>query len=254
MIAILKMSINREIITVEKCGVIHKFVKCPENSNWLDPWLQNTFANWEKDTFQDFSKCLSTLDINERVALDIGGWIGTTCIWLAHHFAKVHVVEADPVSVSQLRSNIEASGCADKVVVWPRPATLKEENLWFGPHATDAFGGKGLNTSMSQVKSTSNSNFDILIRSVSLDALIEACGTGLLLIKMDIEGGEENMVEPLLRIARERQLCVHLSFHVDWWQNKDLSRFKDVFGDEYDILVTKITANPFASYFFDYRR
>lgn len=73
-----------------------------------------------------------------------------------------------------------------------------------------------------------------------------AAGADLALIKVDIEGGEEFILEDLHAAATGRQIPLYVAFHVDWWDNKDLSRFSCLSDAQRHLLA----ADPFASILF----
>jgi hypothetical protein len=46
------------------------------------------------------------------------------------------------------------------------------------------------------------------------------------LIKVDIEGGEEYILNDLHELYNVYHIPLYISFHYSWWQNKDLDRFE----------------------------
>ena len=74
----------------------------------------------------------------------------------------------------------------------------------------------------------------------------------LALIKVDIEGGEENIMVDVLSYSLAHNVPVYLSFHYSWWANKDISRFTAMFtkfkcGD----CSERVVADPFISILFE---
>ena len=234
-------------IVVNKAGVEHRFALAPGAENdWINNFLLKDFAQWENETFVDFQR---VNDSEWKIAIDIGAWVGTTAIWLSKHYDSVHVVEADPVSLIQLRANLEASVCSN-VVVWGQPISDKEEIVYFGPNKE---GTQCFNTSMSQIKTKRTSPIDTELKTITLEQIVAQCEKPIGLIKIDIEGGEENLVETVLKYAQLHKTCVHLSFHITWWENKDIGRYSEIFGEKAVQLTSLLRLNPFASIFFDYR-
>ena len=45
------------------------------------------------------------------------------------------------------------------------------------------------------------------------------------LIKVDIEGGEEHILDQLYAIHSEHKIPMYVSFHHTWWSDKNLDRF-----------------------------
>ena len=234
-------------IVVNKAGVEHRFCYSSGSENsWINNWLATNFESWENETFSDFQKITDTED---KIALDIGAWVGTTAIWLSKHYHTVYAVEADPISITQLKTNLLASNCFNARVL-EQAISDKEETVYFGPNRD---GTQCFNTSMSQIKKERTCEVDIEGQTITFNKILELCDRPIGLIKIDIEGGEENLVEPILKYAQENRTCVHLSFHINWWQNQDINRFAEIFGDRTNELISLLKIQPFAAVFFDYR-
>jgi FkbM family methyltransferase len=63
------------------------------------------------------------------------------------------------------------------------------------------------------------------------------------LIKVDIEGGEENILNDLNDIHKKYKIPIYISFHLTWWNDKNLDRFEWLS----DTIKNQIQADPFAS-------
>lgn len=208
-------------ISILKHGVLHTFVE--DGDGGSANFVRDFFRDWEFETFQVFDQ----LRDPAKVAIDLGAWIGTTSIWLSHHFRSVVAVEADPLSHVALVKNLEASACRNVVVI-PRPIAKERATVVFGSHA---HGGR-LNDSTSQIKQEPSSMDDIVVESVTLqDVSTVYDPEDVRLIKVDIEGGEETILEDLIQFGNKHPQCrLYVSFHLSWWKNQDVRRLETLFA------------------------
>jgi hypothetical protein len=85
-------------------------------------------------------------------------------------------------------------------------------------------------------------------------------------VKVDIEGGEEHILSDIIKLAEEYHWDLWISFHFDWWKDKNIDRFQNLFNNAIDIrfesLQNKITdpkevinlikTHPFSSIYFKF--
>lgn len=208
---------NQEYIQVEKHGVLHNFVPSDEHT---DHFVRDIFPWWEEDTFAVFEK---VKDPN-KIAIDIGAWIGATTIWLSKNFHHVLAVECDTQSVDCLKKNLEASDCHN-VLICDRPIAAKAEKVTFGPRFDR------LNQSTSYIKESPDHETDYTIKSITLKQAIfdylfvheHLVDNEIGFIKCDIEGGEEEIIEDLLHLCHHRQCPLYIEFHLEWWKSRKIS-------------------------------
>ncbi|MFA5999172.1 MAG: FkbM family methyltransferase [Candidatus Babeliales bacterium] len=237
-------------IIVHKQNVKHAFVPFDATT---DHFTKNVFANWEKETFEVFDQ---VKDPN-GIAIDLGAWIGTTAIWCCKNFSHVVAVDADPVSLQCLQNNLKASECFN-VTTCPRPVAETSEQFIFGPR------GPVLNESISYIKNESNNPNDYRIQGITFKQLIHDFvyendaikNKKISFIKCDIEGGEENILEDILYFAYHNNVKAYISFHLDWWKNKNIHEFEYLFkffktNCPSSDIVTYIKQNPFTSILFE---
>jgi len=204
------------VYTHTKAGVDYKFSS-------ISPWFQSAFPHWEDDTFRAFDR----VKRNDKVALDIGAWIGTTAIWLSRHFSKVICIEADQESVTSLESNLECSNVKNAIIVKQPIYCVSGKDMYFGPNQ---FGcGSTLNYSTSHLKDSVSSPIDYTVKTIALSEVpfIEDVG----FIKCDIEGGEEFIIQDLVQFCTDKDVPILVSFHQIWWTNKEVARFASLFAE-----------------------
>jgi FkbM family methyltransferase len=212
------------IYNFNKHGVEYIF----DSENNLDipnfKWFMNVLndGEWENNTFTIFK---SVAD-KTKWALDIGGWIGPTAIWLSNNFKSVVVVEADRIAISALKMNLKTSNCKNVSII-DRPIYDKSGvDLWFGGNE---FRNAGLGESTSQLK-TKGTFDDQLMTTISLSDILDKFGReDLGFIKVDIEGGEEAIIPHLFTEASMLKVPIWLSFHISWWTDKNVERYLDYF-------------------------
>jgi FkbM family methyltransferase len=238
-------------IQVVKQGVLYKFVRTDHHTNHF---AKRIFPTWENETFEVFSQVKD----REKIAIDLGAWIGTTSIWLSKNFKHVIAVEPDPVSIQCLEQNLIASEC-DNVSICTKPIARAPEKLIFGPRGE----GNRLNESTSTLKTSIDNPHDQILESVTLNQLVfdyvsnqpGLANEPIGFIKCDIEGGEEDILEDLLHFASHHQCPVLVSFHYSWWKKKNIEELSFLFqrfktncptGD----LCAYIAENPFTSILF----
>ena len=85
-------------------------------------------------------------------------------------------------------------------------------------------------------------------------------------VKVDIEGGEENILNSLFEYGKKYNLEMLISFHYEWWVDKNIQRFSNIFTDMKDVrfdrwankiddhskIIPHIVSNPFTSIYFKF--
>jgi len=66
------------------------------------------------------------------------------------------------------------------------------------------------------------------------------------LIKVDIEGGEEHILDDLINIHKKYNITLYVSFHYTWWTDKNLDRFTFLSEN----IKNRIISYPFISILF----
>jgi FkbM family methyltransferase len=215
-------------------------------------WLEKNFAIWEPFTFEVFARAADPT----KICIDIGAWIGLTGIWLSKHFDHVICVEGDRNSVESLHKNLVASSCSNCTIV-AQPVSNEKKTVIFGPNVF--LHDTTLNESTSQIKQGATKAEDYEIETVTFHEIVRPLDAGRIgFIKCDIEGGEEDILEDMLQFARQHSIKTYISFHISWWKNRDIRRFKALFDglslyDEHFNLVSDpvsyLEGNPMGSLF-----
>ena len=207
-----------------------------------DEFWKDIYPNWENETFDIFDKYLK----KDKQYLDIGAWVGVTALYASRLSSYVVCIEADPVSVKKLQQNINTN-ILNTIIDIENSAIYNESTkIIFGPNSNNIT--SQFNDSGSQIKLSKTKESDILINTITFEEIIKKYNLNNLgLIKVDIEGGEENILDILLEYSITNSIPIYISFHYDWWNNKNLDRFKylNSFHKE------KIINSPFTSILFN---
>jgi FkbM family methyltransferase len=213
--------IHNNYLLVEKnkeSFLIPKNEAAPNYAFWKD-----IYANWEWDTFNVFDRYLD----KNKTFIDIGGWIGTTCIYGSRKSKNVFVVEADKYSAQDLLKNCKIN-CHNVTLVERAIFNKDDAILYFGRNKFNTT--SKLNDSTSQIYDSSDTPDESVypVKTISVRGLLTKYNVALesiSLIKVDIEGGEEYILNDLLELKKQYPVPMYISFHYTWWKNPDLRRF-----------------------------
>jgi FkbM family methyltransferase len=219
----LKIKKNNEII----------FIKNDENDKNINFW-RDIFVNWEQNTFKIFDRYLKS----NKIFIDIGGWIGTTCIYGSRKSKKVYVVEADKESYNDMIKNSFVNN--DNIIGINKAIYNKDGvDIMFGKNKN--LENSRMNDSTSQIyNEDDNVENCYKIKTITIESIINEYKidpNNISLIKVDIEGGEEYILEDLYNIYTKYKIPMYISFHYTWWKNKDLGRFKLITKEQRNLII-----------------
>jgi FkbM family methyltransferase len=138
--------------------------------------------------------------------LDLGAWVGPTALYAAARGARVIALEADPVALAQLRRNLAVNpDLAKRIEVLACAVHAAEGRVAFGARRKPG-------DSMSSVLIAPGAA-TWTVDTITPLALAGRIGPGKLFVKLDIEGGEYELL-PFMRPLVDRPDCrVLVSFH-----------------------------------------
>ena len=116
-----------------------------------------------------------------RTIIDLGANIGLTSLWYADRYPIAHVVAVEPVpeNAALLRSNLSINGV---------PSTVVEAAV--GPRAGRAMFTVARESNLGRLGGEGTQEVSV----VTMPELIEVLGSRVDLLKMDIEGGEQDLL------------------------------------------------------------
>lgn len=234
--------LNENYIQVNKNDVSF-FIKNREDDPNLEFWKQH-FSSWETETFNVFDRFLS----KDKVFIDIGAWIGTTGIYGCRKSKHVFLVEADPKSLISLRDNCK-DNCYNYTII--DNAIYKHDNIYLKIGKSLHLTNSKMNDSTSHIYLDNQTSDEFYItKTVRMQSIIENNNiqyNDISLIKVDIEGGEEHILNDLFDIHNKHNIPMYISFHYSWWKDKDLDRFPFLSIDNKNDIINC----PFISLLFD---
>ena len=214
------------------------FLKKNEGKNY-NFWILH-YPNWENDLFGVFDRFLR----KDKVFIDIGAWVGLTSIYASRKSKHVYAIEVDPESVKELRQNCKYN-CDNVTVIDKAIAHVSDKTAFLG--ANSNLQDRPLNDSTSQVFDThKEGRFEVTTISIK-DLISRYSISNISLIKVDIEGGEEDILEDLYHIHITMNVPINVSFHIDWWKDQNLDRFSFLTNDQKNFL----RARPFGDILFE---
>ncbi len=173
-------------------------------------WWNNVEAGvWEPETLRLFDLFIK----EDSIFVDIGAWVGATVLYGAVTASEVHTFECDPVSLDVLKSNLALN-----------PALNKRIRLYeaaFGTHegTVPLFNNRPGNSGTSLLdyfgytKEIKQKHFTDARMVDGLHFLSQLDLNRVSLIKIDIEGGEYDLIPHISPVLTEHQPSVHLSLN-----------------------------------------
>jgi FkbM family methyltransferase len=239
---IIKSYIENKYLLIYKNSELFLIENNFNNSN-LSFW-KDMYGEWENDTFKVFDKYLS----KDKVFIDIGGWIATTSMYGSRKSKHVYTIEADNLAFNDMATNLKANCENNYTLINKAIYNIDNEKINFGKNFN--YATSRINDSMSQTCPKGvNSNEYYVVETITLDTIIKNYDidvANISLIKVDIEGGEENILDELFDMRIKHEVPLYISFHYCWWNDKNLDRFP--FLSEQN--KKDIIANPFVSILF----
>lgn len=234
--------------TVNKYLQIYKnkelfLIENNESNQNLSFW-KNIYNQWENETFEIFDKYLS----KDKILIDIGGWIGTTAMYGARNSKHVYSIEADNYSVNDMMINLKTNCINNYTLINKVIFNVDNIKIRFGKNIH--LKNSKMNDSTSQIYNDNTiTNESYLSETITIESIIEKYKINvseISLIKVDIEGGEENILNELFDMRVKYSIPLYISFHYTWWKDKNLNRFSFLSSN----IKNKIVSTPFISILF----
>lgn len=201
-------------------------------------------GNCEKDAV-NFYKMYSD---SNKVAIDLGSWIGFHSVMMAKLNKKVISVECDPISMRNTKHNLDLNDCCN-YTIFDKPISKEHTVVTFGANTFAGIQGCW-NGSCSMVQTNpiqyekTNNGYEANPHKMSTltfsDIVNDLNPDEISLIKIDIEASEEFVLQEILEFCK-RKVPILCSFHIkryenskwhDWWIDQNLENKK--FLTEYD--------------------
>ena len=179
----------------------------------LDFWRSFAAGSWEPETFAIFDHYLDS----STVHLDVGSWIGPTILYAATRARQVIGFEPDPVAFRILEINVRANPGLAPIQVHPVAIAARPGRLALGSR-TEA--GDSMSSALfadGPVAWTAPAR-----RLEEFEATWPADAP--VFLKIDIEGGEYDLLPSLAAFVRRRRPTLYLSLHSHFFLGRSTSR------------------------------
>ena len=196
---------------------------------------ENIYSSWEDETFQVFDKYLS----QDKYFIDIGGWIGTTAMYGSRKSKHVYVIEADNKSFNDMNFNLKINCINNYTLINKVIFNIDVIKIKFGKNIY--LETSKMNDSTSHIYSDDITTDEFyLAETITIGNIIQNYNINISeisLIKVDIEGGEENILDELFDLKIKYNIPLYISFHYTWWKDKNLDRFSYLSLDNKNLIL-----------------
>lgn len=166
-------------------------------------WDRVEAGRWEPATVDVVTRRLGP----GTTLLDLGAWVGPLTLLAAGLGADVVAVEADPAALDQLRRNLAANpGLSGRVTTVDRAVSARPGNVRLGARRK-----RGDSMSSALLASMAESWTVEAVTPAQLATLLPS--TGRVLVKLDIEGGEYDLLPAMGPLLARPGLELLLSLH-----------------------------------------
>jgi len=208
---------------------------------------------WHEDTFGVLRAHL----VPGKAFVDIGSWIGPMAFYAAQIASKVFCVEADATAAECLWDGIRVNELTNVEVIERALSATAGTTVRFGVNEHRAIATFGDSTSqvLHGVSAWDPTRSDA-VPSITVEELEAAhVFDDAALVKVDIEGGEQDVLPALFEVCCRRRVPLHVSFHTAWWRSGEghitIAEAVDLAERWYPgISMESVLDNPFASVLF----
>ena len=156
----------------------------------VSPFWRDVYGGWDNEMFEVFDRYLS----KDKVFIDIGDWITPTSLYATRKSKYVYGIEYAAAS--------DAASEADTSF-----ASIMKDNCANNYKRTAV---------------ANNTNIETLIK----DAIASPVATAISLIRIDIDGKEEDMLSDLYNIHIKYGATLFIKFNYSKWKDKNIERFQ----------------------------
>lgn len=169
-------------------------------------WKRVNRGYWETDTFRVIDQSVDT----DTLAIDCGAWIGPTVLYTAQRAGLCVAFEPDPVAHGTLVANLELNQdqpWADRIRVFNQAIHPSGEPITISANGE---GGDSMTSALYFERATS---WSVTTRRLQ-DVIKEFRGDyPKVFIKIDVEGGEYEILPAISDILRDQSFSFLISFH-----------------------------------------
>jgi FkbM family methyltransferase len=166
-------------------------------------WRDVSTGAWESDTFAIFDRFLDS----EHSYIDIGAWIGPTLLYGCQTAKMAYALEPDPIAYAELAQNVALNKpMTDNVRLLNACIARRSGEVSLGSR------GQGGDSTSSLLFGRKKTHWTV--RAYSFDDFARQNAlTQCNFIKMDIEGGEYQILPTMIEYLKANRPTLHLSLH-----------------------------------------
>lgn len=192
------------------------------NFKSCDPESENSWSSiknnkWEPETF----KILDRYKNPDLVYIDIGSWIGPTVLYASERYKKVISLEVDPDPLLKLKENISINKISNVDVY---------EKALFDRTGKASFFSRSSSMSTFSTKNPKNQEEKIInVDTITFEDLLSksrVTPSNIALIKIDIEGGEINVIPSMKNFLIDHGVPLYISLHPMFLDDEEFNYLK----------------------------
>jgi FkbM family methyltransferase len=169
----------------------------------LSFWDEVVSGTWESATFAIFNRFLD----RQHSYIDIGAWIGPTVLYGCQLAKTAYALEPDPLAYAELSQNIALNkAIAENVRLFNACIAPQSGEVTLGSR------GEGNDSTSSLLFAKKRTHWTVRAFSFT-DFVRQQAITDCNFIKMDIEGGEYQLLPTMAEYLRVHRPTLHLSLH-----------------------------------------
>lgn len=170
-----------------------------------DFWDRVENGDWEPDTYRVFDRFLDA----RHSCLDIGAWIGPTALYAASRARHCYALEPDPVAFAALRDNVALNpSLAGRISLFQQCVAPACGPVRIGNRTSPA-GGDSMSSLLFASSGVSWQAQGVTLETFLAQHAIHDCN----FIKMDIEGGEFDVLPAIGGYLADHRPTLYLSLH-----------------------------------------
>ena len=203
-------------------------------------WNRVNRGQWEPETFAIFDRHIGP----DTLYVDIGAWIGSTVLYAAQRADRAVAFEPDPVAFVELKRNLAANAGA----AWAQRLEIHESAINKDGKSFTLGGSSAGSSSMSSALFPDRES-QWTVRAQRLpDVLSTYRKPGQpVFLKIDIEGGEYDLLPTLAEVMADPTTTIYISFHPTLFQQSLAARhdgeaWKGPFIDQHLLVLGSIPA------------
>ena len=172
---------------------------------------------WEPETFEILDRYKNP----DLAYIDIGSWIGPTVLYASERYKKVISLEVDPGPLSKLKENISINKISNVDVY---------EKALFNKTGKASFFSRSSSMSTFSNKNPKNQEEKIInVDTITFEDLLtksKVSPPNIALIKMDIEGGEINVIPSMKNFLTHHGVPLYISLHPMFLDDEEFNYLK----------------------------